>query len=230
MGDMLLLIAEKHCDKTILALILMLTLAFSWSCKGPVGPPENTADVTYMGKTYHVVKIGSQYWLKENLDVGTMVDSIQDQKDNHVIEKYCYHNDTANCSRYGGLYQWNEAMQYDTTPGTQGICPSGWHIPTLAEFQTDSAAVSGDGNALKAIGQGIDGGAGTDASGFSGLLGGFRNNYVNFLYLGQGMLAWSSTEPTATTAYRLYLSYINRYIDLSGNIKERGLSVRCIKD
>ncbi len=41
-----------------------------------------------------------------------------------------------NCNILGGLYQWNEAMQYSTTAGVQGICPTGWHIPTDAEWQT----------------------------------------------------------------------------------------------
>jgi hypothetical protein len=83
-----------------------------------------------------------------------MVTGVTAQTANDTIEKYCYNDDPLNCALYGGLYQWNEAMQWSTTPGTQGICPPGWHIPTYAEFQTLSSSVGGDGNALKAIGQG----------------------------------------------------------------------------
>ena len=62
--------------------------------------------------------------------MGTMINGISNQTNNDTLEKYCYNDDTANCSIYGGLYQWNEAMQYVTTSGAQGICPTGWHIPT----------------------------------------------------------------------------------------------------
>ena len=44
---------------------------------------------------------------------------------NGIIEKYCYDNNPANCAIYGGLYQWNEMMQYTTQQGAQGICPNG---------------------------------------------------------------------------------------------------------
>src|ERR1035437_7497296 len=130
-------------------------------------PCPNVATVVYEGKTYNTVAIGDQCWLKENLDVGTQVNGSLEQTNNGTIEKYCYNNDPANCTTYGGLYQWNEAMQYVTTPGTKGICPTGWHIPTYAELQTLATTVSNDGNALKAVGQGTGSGAGTNTSGFS---------------------------------------------------------------
>ena len=96
------------------------------------------------------MQIGNQCWLKENLDVGTMVEGSQNQGGhNGVIEKYCYNDDPSNCQTYGGLYQWHEAMQSSTTPAVQGICPPGWHIPTLAELETLKNEVEGDGNALK---------------------------------------------------------------------------------
>ncbi len=130
--------------------------------------------VLYEGKIYNTVLIGTQCWLRENLNVGTRIDGALEQTSGNGIEKYCYDNLEANCTTYGGLYQWNEAMQYVTNESAKGICPTGWHIPTLAEFQTLSTEVGGDGNALKAIGQGVDAGAGTNTSGFSALLAGIR--------------------------------------------------------
>ena len=115
-------------------------------------PCPGTPTVTYLGKIYNTVQIGNQCWLKENLDVGTMISGSKRQNNNDTIEKYCYNNNPAMCDTFGGLYQWNEAMQYTTTPGTKGICPSGWHIPTYSAFQTLSTSVGGDGNALKEIG------------------------------------------------------------------------------
>ena len=80
------------------------------------------------GNYYKVVKIGTQIWMAENLNVGSQIPLANDQIDNGIIEKYCYYDVTKNCDIYGGLYQWYEAMQYN--PGdagiigkTQGICP-----------------------------------------------------------------------------------------------------------
>ena len=88
------------------------------------------ATVQYEGKTYNTVLIGNQCWLKENLDVGTRINLNQSPTNNGIIEKYCYNDNPTNCDTYGGLYKWDEAMQYTTTEGAIGICPSGWHIPS----------------------------------------------------------------------------------------------------
>jgi uncharacterized protein (TIGR02145 family) len=186
--------------------------------------------ITYLGKVYNTVQIGSQCWLRENLDVGTMIQGSVDQTSNGTVEKYCYDDNPANCDTYGGLYQWDEAMQNSTTPGAQGICPPGWHLPTLAEFQTLSATVGGDGNALKAIGQGMDGGAGTNTSDFSAFLAGCRQYDGFFHSFGYAGYAWSSTEYSASGAQHLNLEYPNGNINLSYTGKYNGLSVRCLKD
>jgi len=190
--------------------------------------------VLYEGKTYNTVLIGTQCWLQQNLDVGTMINSTSSggfqQTNNGILEKYCYENNPANCETYGGLYEWPEAMQYSTTPGVQGICPPGWHIPTLAEFQTLSTSVGGDGNALRAVGQGTGGGAGTNTSGFSALFAGYHYYYGTFSDLGLSTFFWSSTEYDATHAYFLGLGYSNSGILLYDFNKEGGFSVRCLKD
>jgi len=187
--------------------------------------------VLYEGKTYHTVQIGSQCWLKENLNVGTMILVNQNPTNNSIIEKYCYNDDSTNCNTYGGLYQWNEAMQYVITQGTQGICPLGWHLPTLAEFQTLSSTVGGDGNALKAVGQGSGGGVGTNTSGFTALLAGDRFFAGDFESLDSTAYFWSSSEYDATRAGNLDLENDNNLVGLGLNdYKEYGFSVRCLKD
>jgi len=182
------------------------------------------------GKTYNTIQIGDQCWLKENLDVGTRIAGSGNQTNNSTIEKYCYGDSDANCTTYGGLYQWDEAMQYSTSPGTQGICPDGWHLPTLAEFQTLRDAAGGSGNALKAVGQGGGSGTGTNASGFSALLAGYRHYNGNFYGLGNLAYFWSSTESSATNAGNLGLSTSNSSIYLGYGPKGNGFSVRCLKD
>ncbi len=89
--------------------------------------------ITYKGQTYKTVLIGEQCWLKENLNVGTMIDGYENMKNNGIIEKYCYKNNPVNCEIYGGLYQWEEIMRYRAKDST-GICPEGWHIPTENDF------------------------------------------------------------------------------------------------
>lgn len=186
--------------------------------------------VEYEGKTYNTVLIGTQCWLKENLDIGTRINGSNTQTNNGTIEKYCYNDLDSNCNTYGGLYQWNEAMQYSTTTGARGICPTGWHIPTIAELETLASAVGSNGNALKAVGQGSGSGAGTNTSGFSALLAGFRDNDGHFFDLGYYAYFWSSTEGYAAYARSLILSYYGSYIFFDYFNKYGGFSVRCVQD
>jgi len=194
-------------------------------------PCQGTPTIDYAGKTYNTVQIGSQCWLKENLDVGIM----SGQSNNGIIEKYCYNNVLDSCTKYGGLYLWNEAMQYVTTEGAQGICPTGWHMPTLAEYQTLVTTLSNDANALKAIGQGTGDGTGTNTSGFSVLLAGAKG-YSGGPY--QGLGEWSSfyvgkngSCGTYTCVYSMGIVSNSSTVTLGeGAMPSWGLSVRCIKD
>lgn len=185
-------------------------------------------DVTYEGKIYHTVAIGEQCWLRENLDVGTRIDGVENQTDNNpdYIEKYCFDDLESNCETYGGLYQWNEAMQYVTTEGAQGICPNGWHIPTYSDYYTLLNTVNGDGNALKAIGQGT----GTNTSGFSVLMTGWRDLSGNFWTISAVANIWCSYQVNAGFAFYLGLPSIGSWVDIISDTKNYGYSVRCIQD
>ncbi|MFA7702484.1 MAG: FISUMP domain-containing protein, partial [Patescibacteria group bacterium] len=83
--------------------------------------------------TYDTVNINGQCWLKQNLNIGNIITGATGQNNNSILEKYCYNNTYSNCQSDGALYQWDEAMQYTEASGAQGICPTGWHIPTDAE-------------------------------------------------------------------------------------------------
>ncbi|MBK6964411.1 MAG: hypothetical protein IPH20_10880 [Bacteroidales bacterium] len=65
---------------------------------------------------YTIVKIGTQTWMAENLNVGQRINGNWTQTNNNIFEKYCYANLESNCDEYGGLYQWNEMMQYMFRP------------------------------------------------------------------------------------------------------------------
>jgi uncharacterized protein (TIGR02145 family) len=100
---------------------------------GTQAEPCSVATVDYGGITYHTLQVGTQCWLQENLNIGTRINNYVNQNNTGTVEKYCHTNLESNCDAYGGLYQWDEAMQYVTTEGAQGICPSGWHIPSNTE-------------------------------------------------------------------------------------------------
>lgn len=185
--------------------------------------------VTYAGKTYHTVKIGNNCWLKENLNVGTMISTFDTTKNNGIIEKYCYNGAMQSCETLGGLYSWNEAMQYSTTPGTRGICPAGWHLPTYADFQSLITAVDSSSNALKAVGQGAAPGAGTNTSGFTGLLAGDKAGFSYSAYGYNGYFL-NSTELDSQQMKSLMISKFDNYIFFSLQSKDYAVSVRCVLD
>ncbi len=195
-------------------------------------PCPGTPTVTYNGKIYNTVLIGIQCWFKENLNIGNRISVNQNASNNGIIEKYCYDDDENNCNIYGGLYQWQEAMAYNITEGTKGICPTGWHLPTKAEFETLTSIVKSDGNSLKAVTQGYGAGEGTNTSGFSALLAGCRGSiFINeFSYLRYNTYIWSSTEYSTLFSGYLGLNVSKSEIIFDSSTKERGFSVRCLKN
>jgi len=191
-------------------------------------PCPGTPTVDYEGKTYNTVLIGEQCWLKENLDVGVMIQGTSNQTDNSTIEKYCYENNPSNCDTYGGLYQWNEAMQYAT--GSRGICSEGWHIPTASDFQVLKSTVNNNGNILKEIGQGSGSGAGTNTCGFSALLTGNRAmSSGDFSGLNLYTLFWGSTSTSGNGDFMRLYSDVSTIETGYYNVSH-GFSIRCIKD
>lgn len=215
---------------------------------GGSGACDGVTEVTYEGQTYNTVEIGDQCWLKENLNVGTRVDGDQEQTDDGTIEKYCYDDEPDSCDVYGGLYQWNEMMQYVTDTATQGICPSGWHIPTDFEWKTLEGTVDtqygiGDpewdgtgwrgydaGERLKSTSGWNNNGNGTDVFGFTALPGGYRYTSGSFSTLGENGYWWSSTEYSSSHAWPRRLLYSHSEVRRYYEYEPIGLSVRCLKD
>jgi len=188
------------------------------------------------GQVYNTILIGEQCWMEENLNIGTMISNIDDQTNNGIIEKYCYGSNSDNCDEYGGLYQWNEMMQYTTTPGMQGICPAGWHLPTDGEWTILTDFLGGNnvaGGKMKEMGtthwNPPNTGA-TNESVFSGLPGGLRDNYCFYVNVGDYGYWWSSSESSSADAWKLMLSYDNAEASRFNHYKERGVSVRCLRD
>ena len=209
-----------------------------WNCGDPLVDDRD-------GQSYATVQIGTQCWMAENLNIGTMINGSnnQSQQTPEVIEKYCYDNNTSNCDTYGGLYQWNEMMQYTTTPGVQGICPTGWHLPTDAEWcilenEVDAGTVSCTATGWRGIDAGLNlkstsgwssGGNGTDLYGFTALPGGYRSTYGSFHDLTYYAYFWSSNE-SGSSAWNRSLNYYHDGVSRYDGNKNIGFSVRCLKD
>jgi len=209
-----------------------------WSCGKPI---TDTRD----GQNYPSVQIGTQCWLARNMNIGAMIPGANSQQNDGTIEKYCHGNSSANCDMYGGLYQWNEMMQYVTTPATKGICFDGWHLPTDAEWCTLEQYVDPTITCGSTGWRGVNGGGklketgtshwttpnagATNSSGFTALPGGFRDANGNFNSLAYTGDFWSSDENGSAAWYR-GLSYTLPQVYRYYCNKGYGFSVRCIQD
>ncbi len=218
-------------------------------------PCADLPTVNFEGRTYNTVQIGNQCWLRENLNVGTMIPSSSGeplQTDNDLIEKYCYDNDTSKCATYGGLYQWDEAMQYLSAEGGQGICPPDWHIPSdfewkILEAHADSQYPFGDPVWDEDWWRGLDAGGhlkdttaalwnapntgATNKYGFKALPGGTRNTITGiFDELGHSAYLWTSSKTELDfTILRLLDYQHSNILRYSFGYEHSGYSVRCIR-
>ena len=222
----------------------------------PTKVPWQCGDLlSYSGQDYTTVLKGTQCWMSENLNFGEMINTDLDQYDNGIFEKFCYDNNAANCDTLGGLYQWDEMMQYDTIEGIQGVCPVGWHIPSDDEFNTLEVELGMNVAATNATGfrgsdQGsqmatdeprwwdgdLDQNAAFNSSGFIVLPAGRINKFPmtfsenkNF-----GAYFWTSSENDANMydpeAWHRYLYYHMPLVQRHDSKKIYGYSVRCVKD
>ncbi len=177
------------------------------------------------------IVIGSQVWARYNLNVGTMVTGVTTQTNNSILEKYCHSNIELNCTNDGGLYQWDEAMQYVVTAGAQGICPAGSHIPTDAEWKTlemqlGMSQAQADATSWRGTDQGTQLKPG-GASGMNMLLAGYRVTDGSFGGLLSVAYPWSSSESGVNAWFRR-IDTSNTTVRHNWDVKTYGFSIRCI--
>jgi uncharacterized protein (TIGR02145 family) len=198
------------------------------------------------GKKYKTVQIVTQCWLAENLNTGTKINSSIEQTNNRLIEKYCYNDDEFNCNIYGGLYCWDEMMNYNYNPDEngnyKGICPSGWHLPSDNEWQTLIDYLGGEevaGGKMKESGitHWLEPNTGaaykepfiaTNESGFTALPGG--DIMGSSRYIGDVVLFWSSSIKNPGYAWNRELAHDKAKVYRSSEYIKFGYSVRCLKD
>lgn len=216
---------------------------------GTISPPFNCGDsLSYEGHSYSTVQIGTQCWMGENLNVGIMINGSSDQTDNSTIEKYCYNDEPDSCNIYGGLYQWDEMMQYLTNEGVQGICPEGWHIPTDGEWKilegnADSQYGVGSsewdllgcrgmdvGSNLKSVDLWQLNGNGIDVFGFNAIPGGSVVVPNTWGSLGHYGYYWSSSESLSDRSWNRTVGYGWDESYRTYYYKSGGYAVRCVKD
>ncbi len=203
----------------------------------------------YDGNTYGSVVIGDQEWMTSNLKVthysdGTAIPLVTDNTvwvnlgDNNTDKAYCWYNNDAatNKDLYGALYTYAAATNGDNSgSNVQGVCPTGWHLPSDAEWTVLENVLGGSsvaGGNLKATSGWHSGSNGTDAIGFSALPGG-RCNHGLFQFAGTMGNWWSSTESNASYAlYRNIFNLRDNNSEVSRNeySKSTGFSVRCLRD
>lgn len=181
-------------------------------------------------------KVTSVTVMAENLNIGEMIRGRLNQEDDSKIERYCYDNDTTNCDKYGGLYQWAEMMALPSRCNTescadliqenhQGICPEGWRLLTYNDMYT---IVHADGNedGIKGVRSEYRFG-GYNTTGYSlvgaGYLWNNRFEDVNAItywyYPEEGIPTRGKVSSTSNTGTSFQLSAVD---------KTNGLSVRCV--
>jgi uncharacterized protein (TIGR02145 family) len=174
-------------------------------------------------KVYPTLQLGSQCWMAANLNYGTMISASLHQRDNCISEKYCYNDLPINCDQGTANYQWDELMLYSETPGQQGLCPPGWHIPMETDWNTLFAIWTNNGFAgapLKYSGY----------SGFNALMSGVRHMSVQWDYQSVATFFWSSTP---YGAYKAWAQGINDYdpsVAAYPSSRANAFSTRCLKD
>lgn len=208
---------------------------------------------------YKIVTIGDQVWMAENLKYLPQIHAA-DNGSSDEARYYVYNytlgdvegaKATANYTTYGVLYNWPAAMagatSSDANPSSiKGICPTGWHLPSDAEWkqlemflgmtqeQADATGYRGEkneGEQLKNSGTTYwaNGNTGTNASGFTAFPGGYRPSDGSFSGMGYLGFFWSATINGSSAWYR-YLQLTNSKVSRSSSIKTYGLSVRCLRN
>jgi uncharacterized protein (TIGR02145 family) len=187
--------------------------------------------------TYNTVQIGQQCWMKENLKTSRY-------RNGDLITVVVYSawvglmtggrdwysgDSTAYEYPYGNLYNWYAVAD------SRGLCPTGWHVPTDAEWTILTTYLGGEnvaGGRLKSTSSVLWGGTNTNAdnlSGFSALPGGERSTGGSNVNIGSAAAFWSATDNGSNAWFR-YLRY-NDGIASRGSIgKTYGASVRCLRD
>lgn len=201
----------------------------------------NTSQVADVdGNVYNTITIGTQVWLKENLRTtkyndGTAIPNITDNTTWSATTTGAYSdysNTSSNSTTYGRLYNFYVV----SSANTKNVCPTGWHVPSNAEWTTLMDYLGGEavaGGKMKETGTAhwmTPNTGATNETGFTALPGGYRAQSGSFGLIGNTGFWWSSTEGGTTFAYYRYMYYGTSNLNSGDNDKHGGLSARCLKN
>ena len=191
------------------------------------------------GNVYSSIKIGTQEWLLENLKTtkyrnGDLISSVYPATTDISGEstpkyQWPYNGDIPNATVFGRLYTWYAATD------SRNICPTGWHVPSDADWDTLTTYLGGEslaGGKLKETGTthwttpntGAD-----NSSEFTAIPGGYRYSNGTFLNTGNYGIWWTSTGSDNTALYRI-VSYNYNAVVRGYSMENFAFSVRCVKD
>jgi len=239
---------------------LTQTTAACFTC----GSTVNDVD----GNTYNTVLIGTQCWLKENMRTTKYPGGGAITKGNpaEIVGPWSTDvglyscppidnttgEDCAAAASLGMLYQWSAAMDGSTTAGAQGICPTGWHVPSDIDWKTlegslgmsvaeqnltgQRGTTEGSEMADHVADQNWNAGILVSGSGFGNAAGlrigatGYRTGSGNYVSRAYETYLWTSTNENAGSAWGRYLDRGVAKVFRNPVSKQRGASVRCVKD
>ena len=209
------------------------------------------------GNSYNTLALGNQCWMRENLRTtryanGESIQLGQAPDGLHAV-RYCPNNDSANVKTYGYLYNWNALTHGNTDNGgapMQGVCPAGWHVPSMAEWATlfgflgsqPNMSCQGDS---QMVGKSMASQTGwaestkscaigntpseNNASGFNALPAGMF--FGRFDFFGKAARFWSSTSSVALGKCDVFMFWDEGIVKTSDQEPASvGFSVRCVKN
>jgi uncharacterized protein (TIGR02145 family) len=189
--------------------------------------PENIL-FDIQGNKYTTVVIGDQTWMQQNLRVTVTPDSTP-------VISYVYGGNEALAATYGRLYSWDVAMNGSTQEKAQGLCPTGWHIPSdeewkILEINLGMTRAEADlTNIWRGDGVGTKLGKGGE-SGYEALYAGRRTSGGSYSLFDWYEYVWTSTE-YGSNAWRRCLDKNQTTVGRWNTFpKTYGFSVRCIKN
>jgi uncharacterized protein (TIGR02145 family) len=226
---------------------IVILLAVFLFCVGLTGLRSQTVTDSRDGNVYQTVTIGTQVWMAENLKyLPSVIGPATGSQTTPYYYVYGYYGTvvadakaTANYTTYGVLYNWPAAMNGAASStanpsGVQGVCPTGWHLPSDAEWTQLNEYVGATGvgvGKLKETGTShwiSPNTAATNETGFTALPGGSRNFDGPFIEIGRVGFWWAANEISDVWAGRIYLAYDTGDIRRRNFEKEAGFSVRCL--
>jgi len=205
----------------------------------------------YDGNNYPSVQIGNQIWMSKNLNTTHFSDGraithfeTNDEWESMIIETpaekaYCYLNNNIDneAQNYGALYTCTAASDgqtsYDVPSGNQGVCPTGWHIPSSDEWEELFDFAGGIDNVYLPLINDCSSNilrTQRNETGFSAMNGGYRSEWGNFHLRDAYYWSTSYSSPTSAMQFRIIAAGGSPSTAFISGSQSDGASVRCIQD